>query len=294
MSKSARYAKPLGCFVGSTRLQPTSYMTNLQRTLFALSLVVSLDSTVTAQTVQFNTAPSSQNINVTADFYRPSGNGPFNAVILLHTCGGVGKKEGQYATALRSEGYVVVVPDSFASRGNRRKGYRCTPGNYENHVSDSISDALGAAIYLRSLPFVRGDRIAVMGMSLGGTATLALPPEAMDQGIRAAISYYPPCVQPDGKHFFKESKIPLLLLLGELDNWSPTAACVAKAEEIQKSGRIVEWMVYRGTHHGFDNQDYYTAVNDNRGRTMQYNQTAADDSWNRFKTFLTKHLEKEP
>ncbi|HEY2922051.1 MAG TPA: dienelactone hydrolase family protein [Candidatus Binatia bacterium] len=253
-----------------------------------------LAGTATAETVQFRTASPSQNVNVTADFYRPSRNGPFPAIVVLHTCGGVGVKESQYASSLRGEGYVVVVPDSFASRGNRRKGYRCTPGNYENHVSDSVSDALGAAAYLRSLPFVRGDRIAVMGMSLGGTAVLALPPEALDQGIRAAISYYPPCVQADGKHFFNESKIPLLLLLAELDNWSPTTACVAKAQENQKSGRIVEWMVYPGAHHGFDNQSYYSAVNDNRGRTMQFNQSATDDSWNRFKTFLNKHLGKSP
>jgi dienelactone hydrolase len=133
-----------------------------------------------------------------------------------------------------------------------------------------------------------------MGMSLGGTATLALPPEAMEQGVRAAISYYPPCVQPDGKHFFKESNVPLLIFLGELDNWSSTAACVAKSEEIRKSGRIIEWMVYPGAHHGFDNQDYYFAVNDQRGRTMQYNQSASDDSWNRFKAFLTKQLGKAP
>lgn len=187
-----------------------------------------------------------------------------------------------------------MVPDTFASRGNRRKGNKCIPGNYENHVSDSVSDALGAAAYLRSLPFVRDDRIAVMGMSLGGTAVLALPPEAIDQGIRAAISYYPPCVQPDGKHFFNESKIPLLLLLAELDNWSPTTACVAKAQELEKSERTVEWVVYPGAHHGFDNQAYKFAVNDNRGRTMQYNQEASDDSWNRFKTFLTKQFGNEP
>jgi dienelactone hydrolase len=292
MFKTTLLQKPFRVCAQSRRRRATLYVRILGRTLFIISFAALLGGTATAQTVQFRSASPSQNVNVTADFYRPSGSGPFPAVVILHTCGGVGVKESQYASSLRSEGYVVVVPDSFASRGNRRKGYRCTPGNYENHVSDSVSDALGAAAYLRSLPFVRDDRIAVMGMSLGATAAIAL--EAMDQGIRAAISYYPPCVQPDGKHFFNDSKISLLLLLAELDNWSPAAACVAKAQESQKSGRIVEWMVYPGAHHGFDNQAYYSAVNDNRGRTMQFNQSATDDSWNRFKTFLNKHLRKEP
>lgn len=133
-----------------------------------------------------------------------------------------------------------------------------------------------------------------MGMSLGATAALVLPPETINQGVRAAISYYPVCQTPDGRHFFKESKIPLLLLMGEVDNWSPTAACVAKALESQKSGRMVEWMVYPGAHHGFDNTNARSPITDGRNRTIQYDQNAADDSWNRFKAFLNKQLEKEP
>lgn len=278
----------------SRRRQATSFVSILNCMAFSLSLAILLVSTATAETVQFPTASSSQSINVTSDLYRPGGSGSFPAVIVLHTCGGLGLKERQYGSSLRSEGYVVVVPDSFSSRGNKGKGYRCVQGNFENHVNDSVSDAIGAVTYLRSLTYVRGDRIAIMGMSLGATAALALPPETIDQGVRAAISYYPVCQTPAGRDFFKESKIPLLLLLGELDNWSPTAACVAKAQELQKSGRIVEWIAYPGTHHGFDNQNYVSATNDNRGRTMQYNKTATDDSWNRFKDFLNKHLGKEP
>ena len=271
MSTPGLYANSFDYRVRGRRCRIRSNITLLHRTLLTFALTVLLIGTGMAQTVQFRTASPSQNVNVAANFYRPGGNGPFPAVIVLHTCGGVDVKESQYGSSLRSEGFVVVVPDTFASRGNRRKGNKCTPGNYENHVSDSVSDALGAAAYLRSLPFVRDDRIAVMGMSLGGTAVLALPPEAMDQGIRVAIAYYPPCVQPDGKHFFNESKIPLLLFLAELDNWSATPACIAKAQEIEKSGRALELVVYPGAHHGFDNQTYAFAVNDNRGRTMQFN-----------------------
>lgn len=149
MSKSDLYAKGSGFCCRSRRRQPTSYVSLLNRTLFTLSLAVLLAGSATAQTVQFPTASSSQSINVTSDLYRPGGNGPFPAVVVLHTCGGVGVKEGQYATSLRSEGYVVVVPDSFSSRGNRKKGYRCIPGNFENHVSDSVSDGIGLPISVR-------------------------------------------------------------------------------------------------------------------------------------------------
>lgn len=263
-------------------------------TTLAMGICLFVVSTASAQSVQFRTGLPLQEVTVRAEMFRPSGNGPFPAVIILHTCGGVGIKESQYGRGLRDEGYVVVVPDSFASRGNTRKGYRCVSGNYDTHVRDSVSDALGAAAYLGSQPFVRRDRVAIMGMSLGGTAVLSLPPESSDHGIRAGISFYPPCVLPDGKHFFTESRIPLLLLLGDLDNWSSTPDCVRKAQEIQKSGRTLDWIVYPKTHHGFDNQTYRSASNDGRGRTMEFNQKAADDSWERSNAFLAKHLGKEP
>src|SRR6185295_7601682 len=49
--------------------------------------------------------------------YRPAGQGPFPAVILLHGCAGVRRKDTQWAEALRQEGYVALVVDSLSGRG---------------------------------------------------------------------------------------------------------------------------------------------------------------------------------
>ena len=143
---------------------------------------------------------------------------------------------------------------------------------------------------MSELAFVRGDRIAVIGFSLGVTSALSLPPESTERGIRAGISYYPMCELPNGRHFFTDTRLPLLFLLGELDNWSPTSACVKKGEDLRKSGRAVEWTVYPRAHHGFDNPTYIQSRTDERNRTMQYDQNAAADSWKRLLAFLNQHL----
>src|SRR5580704_7268540 len=50
--------------------------------------------------------------------YRPSGGGPFPAVVLLHTCAGLGPHVHAWARKLQDWGYVALVVDSFTPRGN--------------------------------------------------------------------------------------------------------------------------------------------------------------------------------
>jgi len=56
--------------------------------------------------------------------YRPSGDGPFPAVVALHGCAGLAGRSGPIAARYRdwgerlaADGFVVVFPDSFGSRG---------------------------------------------------------------------------------------------------------------------------------------------------------------------------------
>jgi dienelactone hydrolase len=64
-----------------------------------------------------------------------------------------------------------------------------------------------------------------MGWSMGGTATLEVStfPEG---GFRAAVAFYPNC-----KGWEFEETVPVLLLMGELDDWAypRNEPCVASA-----------------------------------------------------------------
>jgi len=56
--------------------------------------------------------------------YRPAGPGPFPAIVGLHGCGGLiqngkpGLLLAQWGEMLAADGYMVLMPDSHASRGH--------------------------------------------------------------------------------------------------------------------------------------------------------------------------------
>ncbi len=92
----------------------------------------------------------------------PKGAGPFPAVVLLHTCGGlrthVTEDWPNYLTGL---GYVVFSVDSYSSC----REMRGTPYMYQQ-----TKDAFGALELLAKKPSVDGARVGVMGFSAGGHA----------------------------------------------------------------------------------------------------------------------------
>jgi dienelactone hydrolase len=53
--------------------------------------------------------------------YKPDGDGPFPAIVMLHDCSGLGPRSSgapaRWAQLLATEGFVVAMPDSFTPRG---------------------------------------------------------------------------------------------------------------------------------------------------------------------------------
>ncbi|PYM13182.1 MAG: hypothetical protein DMD81_21890, partial [Candidatus Rokuibacteriota bacterium] len=77
----------------------------------------------------------------------------------MHDCSGLGPSSsgapGRWQQQLVSEGYVVVVPDSFSTRGHPN-GVCTDPSPSRNDVSPArrAHDAYAALAYLRTLPDV--------------------------------------------------------------------------------------------------------------------------------------------
>ena len=46
--------------------------------------------------------------------------------------------------------------------------------------------------------------------------------------------------------------MPLLILHGEADDWTPAAPCIELAQNLKTAGLPVQTITYAGAHHGFD------------------------------------------
>jgi dienelactone hydrolase len=224
---------------------------------------------------------------------KPDGAGPFPAVVGLHGCAGMHDTTKQrLADELVTWGYVVLLVDSFATRGIDQA---CTSGGAIN-FSNRRQDAYGGLAYLDRQSFVDPRRVAAVGFSQGAWVTLAVAePNSFEQLVppgshlqfRAAAAFYPPCSAA-----LARPAIPTLILIGTLDDWTPAADCLDKVAGWGKDGPPVELIVYPGTHHGF----YYPHLQP--GMTLfdhwvEYNGEAADDATHRLQQFLDRTLKAD-
>lgn len=212
---------------------------------------------------------------------KPEGEGPFPAVVLMHGCGGIWRWNDTWSDRLTNWGYVVLDVDSFGPRGKTSICHR--PGSISGQTR--ALDAHGAKAFLAGVPFVDSARIAVLGMSHGGWAVLSAIRRTTTSDLelkpfRAAIALYPWCDEPT------ELDAPLLILIGELDGWSPAARCMTFVAGIRSSSEVV-LKVYPGAHHLFDLKDIDTRQ---EGHTLRYHPQAADDAVQRIREFLARYL----
>ncbi len=244
--------------------------------------------------------------------YKPAGTQPAPAVVLLHGCGGFYRPNGrdpvarnaEWAQRLRDLGYVTLLVDSFSPRGVRdvcRDRPQPVTGQRERPY-----DAYGALLFLQSQPFVRADKIAVMGWSHGGSTTLwtiadAAPahPAALPKGdFAAAVAFYPGC-RAMAKPLNWSTHVPVLILQGAADDWAPAAPCEAAAVRSKAARLPVELVVYPGAHHGFDAPDQpvhvLAGVWTARGTaTVGTDPAGRADAFARVPEFLGRHLLAAP
>ena len=211
---------------------------------------------------------------------KPSGDGPFPALVLLHGCSGPLEHYSEWIVRLRRWGYVSLMVDSF---GPREESNICAPGQGQIiQPARRAKDAHGAKLYLESLPFVDPNRIAVMGWSHGGMSTLEAVAinEPSSSPFQAAIAFYPHCTP------LYIVNTPLLVLIGEKDDWTPANLCQFYIKT-KKGWPEIILKVYPDAHHAFDQPlrlNYYM------GHMVGRDLSAAVDSYKRVRAFLGKYL----
>jgi dienelactone hydrolase len=198
--------------------------------------------------------------------YRPEGDARRPAVVFLHGCGGlfsattgqIVSRELDWSKRFVDMGYAVLMVDSFSPR---RITKMCSPQTFQQSVFlERPKDAYGALRYLQAQPFVRPDRIAVVGWSQGGGVTLlsvrgdslGRPADLREGDFRAAVAFYPSVCNERSHRVPWTSAIPTLVLIGERDNWTLPEPCKQFVETAAARGSDIRIQIYPGAYHDFD------------------------------------------
>jgi dienelactone hydrolase len=224
---------------------------------------------------------------------KPHGLGPFPAVIVLHGCAGLGSLYNPHLAhnfwpdLLTSWGYAVLVVDSFVTRGLKdtcdtdTRSYR-------------MQDAFGALAFFGKQPYVDKERVALVGFSAGGVATLAAlkrrdvqifkVPPGLD--FKAGVAFYP-CYGSS-----LDSVKPILILNGEADDWSKQSVCRSMMNLRPASAAAVKLVSFPNAVHGFDRPSMHPGRMA-FGHWIEYNAEAAQQATEAVRNFLTESLKSE-
>ena len=279
--------------------------------MIALRLAVAIVSSLLAtlagaqERVSFPSFDGAGNAPVVlSGYYFAAATSPAPAIAMFHGCGGAYDKRGalsrrmrEYAELFNGLGMHVLVVDSLTARYEKEL---CTQRNGKRRVTQANRrlDALGAIAYLAERADVDANRIGMIGWSNGGSTVLSAS-NLHHHDVAAAIvkpafaiAFYPGC-ESDLKRGYSPAA-PLLMLVGQLDDWTPSAPCVALATSV--TDMRPEIAVYPGAWHGFDSdapvrlrKDVPNGVNPGQGVHVGGNPAAWRASRDRVVRFLAEH-----
>ena len=267
-------------------------------TVLALAAAIALGAGAAPARGETLSVPIAKGVTLTGELGRPSGAGPHPAVILLHGCGGINRSVPVWARALQDAGYVTLLLDSLHGRGLTSV---CI--EYQRlSMTERVGDVYAAAARLAAAPGIDPGRIGVLGYSHGGgTAILASAAGARypDVKIRAFVALWPGCGQG-----MSAGPLPVLMLLGGADDWTPPERCQEIASAAKREGKPVTVVVYPGAGHGFGyphlkdqrsptpGRMFVPGVRGGRGATLIYDPAAHGDAEKQALAFLAEHLKQ--
>jgi len=262
-------------------------------------------------------------VTVSALYFRPP-QAPADArlplVIAAHGCGGMygtapARREelsprfAAWTEKLVADGYAVLWPDSFNSRGRRSV---CLVKRGEPTISPVTRrlDVMGAVAFAAEQPGIDPARIALVGWSHGGSTALAAV-NGKDArvarffatpgtpSLRAAVAFYPGCGVSLRRGERWLPAVPLRIDAAELDDWTPPAACVQLGDAARARGADMTVTVYPGAYHGFDAprgkvvvwKDVTTGADPGKGVTLGPNPAARAAADAAVRSFLREKLQ---
>jgi carboxymethylenebutenolidase len=227
----------------------------------------------------------SGDVEVPVEVHAPKGAGKFPVVVFLHGRRGIDPVTRLVPLRLAARGFTVAVPDLYAGRF-----IAPFPIGHDPKLED---DAAAAIDFALALPEARAQaKTCVVSHTRGGYYALkALVSKQRQAKAACYVSYYPHWQHPEAPEPLQVYQyapevdaltVPVLVFLGEHEQYQRARSILAGIESLQKQGRDARVIVYPGVGRGFDFRP--PAV-----RTFA-DDLAAQDSMQRTAGFIRAHL----
>ncbi|MES2354742.1 MAG: dienelactone hydrolase family protein [Pseudomonadota bacterium] len=207
--------------------------------------------------------------------FKPAGNGPFPAVVMMHGCAGVysfsdptkgiANTYREWGDRLVAAGYVAVMVDSFTPRGLQNQ----CGNSIVSEVTERPLDAYATYNWLVGQSFVKQQDIGLIGWSHGGSSVLATADQTLvpsgEKPFKIIVAFYPGCWMSGAFNGVNKSTwmpySPVVILHGTEDQTCSISNCITR---VSRASSMATLTPYTGAHHSFDQAtkitDVYTAA----------------------------------
>ena len=212
---------------------------------------------------------------------RPDGPGPYPAILVLHTSGGLQAADTDFAQRLVQQGYVALVPAFMEAYGLTS---RTRAETFTTDAEPIDADLVACLDLLSQNDKVKGSKLGAVGFSNGGYFAMWL---AAVGKVQAAVGYYGAYSGAGTdrslgrfRRLFTKASAPVLILHGGSDGTVPVQSAKELAAIVAAAGAPVELQIYPSADHRFDREPASPAA-----------AAAAGDAWTRTLAFLAKTLQ---
>ncbi len=194
----------------------------------------------------------------------PSVPQPMPAIMLAHDVYGLDEHIDEVVIRLAREGYAVMAPDFYTTKGGSRFGNALASRRTMLTATPdplAVSDINKGYNYLKGESFIDTSRVAVMGFGFGGTVALLAASQNTD--FAAAVNFYGDVVYPKsaitrGKPYSPVEMIPLikcpiLSIYGGPDEDISREDLALYERRLREKSRGFDLKVYPNAKNGFFN-----------------------------------------
>lgn len=195
-------------------------------------------------------------VEIPALIARPADGKSYPGVLFVHGRRGLDDLVQRHVQRVAARGFVVFAPDLFSGRFIEKY-----PIEHDYVIEEDLSQGLD--YMLANVQGISGKRVCTYSHTRGGYYSLKLnvAKDRQEKDVACFVSYYPHMQDPNAPEPMQvyryapeaaQMRIPVLIFIGENEQYQRRRPAEMAVEELQRQGRPARLIVYPGVGRGFD------------------------------------------